>query len=156
MNPACIPALLPQAGGTTKALPESRALLCTSASRKLTFTKARLWSAKQLSPQVSPAFRLRPDITQCFRKTRTTSRAYSAIMWMNTEMPLGQISTHERILARKGPISMARGCRMPCFSEAVMRCIRATSRHLPRPTVASVCRERWLLDFSRMLLSELR
>ncbi len=57
---------------------------------------------------------------------------------------------------RKGPISMARGCRMPCFSEAVMRCIRATSRHLPRPTVASVCRERWPLDFSRMLLSELR
>ena len=44
---------------------------------------------------------------------------------------------------RKGPISMARECRMPCSSEAVTRCIRATSRPLPRRTVASVCRHRW-------------
>jgi hypothetical protein len=70
-------------------------------------------------------------------------------------MSLGQISTHERTASRKEPISMARECRMRCSSEAVTRCIRATSRHSPRPTVASVCRANGG-SFSRMLPSELR
>ena len=52
----------------TRALPENRGSLCTSASRKLTFIKAKLWSAKQLSRPASLAFRLRLDITRCFRK----------------------------------------------------------------------------------------
>jgi len=156
MRLACIPAPLRQGGGRTRAFPVRPRSSCTSASRKLIFTKANIWSVKLLSPQVSPVFLLRLVITLCFQKMLITFRPCSVIMWMNMEMSLDQTLTHERILARKGPISMARGCRMPCFSEAVTRCIRATSRHSPRPTVASVCRDRWLLDFLRTLLSELR
>ena len=78
--------------------------------------------------------------TVLIEKMWTTSRAYSAITWMVLEMSLGQISTHERTASRKEPISMARECRMRCSSEAVTQCIRDMFRHLPRPTVASVCR----------------
>ena len=104
----------------------------------------------------SLAFLLRQAVTRFFRIVRTTSRACSGITWMVMGMSLGQISTHERTASRKEPISMARGCRMRCSSEAVTQCIRATSRHSPRPTVASVCRDESREVFSRMLPSELR
>ena len=41
---------------------------CTSANRKLIFTRANIWSAKRLCPPVNLAFRLRLVTTRCFRK----------------------------------------------------------------------------------------
>jgi len=156
MRPACIPAPLPQVGGMTRALPESHALLCTSASKKPTSTKAKLWSAKQLSQPVSLAFRRHPGTIPLSRRTLVMSRPSLAIMWTITEMSLGQTSTREKMLVPKGPISMGPECRMRCFLEAVTPCIRATCRHSRRPMVASVCLDRWPSGSSKTLRSELR
>jgi hypothetical protein len=120
------------------------------------FYKGKTLVAETTVSTGKPGFGTPPVITRCLRKVRTMSRACSAITWMVMGMSLGQISTHERTASRKEPTSMARECRMRCSSEAVTQCIRATSRHSPRPTVASVCRDESREVFSRMLPSELR
>lgn len=156
MRPGCILAPLRQAGGMMMALPVRPRSLCISANKKRTFTRANEWSAKRLFPLVSLVFPLRRDITRCFRKTPATSRPCLAIMSMIMAMLLDQMLTHEKMPVRKGAISMARECRMRCSSGAVTQCIRATSRHSPRPTVASGCRDKWRQGFSTMLRSERR
>ena len=141
------PRQLQRVGGMMRALPVRPRSSCTSANRKLTFTKANIWSAKPLSPLANPVFPLRRAITRFFRKMQATFRPCSAIMWMITATSLGQISTHERIPVRKERISMARECHMRCSSEAVTRCIRAMSHPLPRRMVASVCQGQMAVRF---------
>ncbi len=58
-----------------------------------------------------PGFGTPPGHYTVISKMRNTSRACSAIMWMNTEMSLGQTLTHERIARPKG--SHFDGARMP-------------------------------------------
>ena len=58
-----------------------------------------------------PGFSTPPGHYTVLSKMRITSRACSAIMWMITEMSLGQTSTHERIRRPKG--SHFDGARMP-------------------------------------------
>ena len=151
MHRACIPGPLRQVGGTTRALPVRPRSSCILVSRKRTFTKANVWSAKRLSPPANPALVLHPATTPSFQRMQATSLRCLAITWTNLGTSLNPISILEKIPNRKARILMAPECHMRCSLEAATRCIKDMFRLLPHRMVAFGCPDKWRLGFSKML-----
>jgi len=149
MRPVSFREPFQRVGGMTRALPARPRSLFISENRKLTFTKANVWSANRRCPLANPGFPPHPVTTRSYRRTSTTSQPYSGITSMITATWLDQISTREKTPVLKGRISMAPGCRMQCSSEVATQCTKGTFRRLPRRMVAFVCRRAWQGRFSK-------